>query len=69
MAFRRSPKCRGFHRANLDRAAQLVDYQSRQSIAFDVFRNNQKRTAAAGRLLKDRQQIAHRRNLLFVQEN
>ena len=34
------------HRSDGQRAAQLVDHQGRQRFAFDVFGNDQQRTAA-----------------------
>ena len=53
----------------LQRAAQLVDDERRERFAFDVFRDDQKRTAHAGDLLEHRQQILHRADLLLVDQD
>jgi hypothetical protein len=56
IALRRSPKPGALTAATFKRAAQLVDHQSRQSLALDVFSDNQQRLAAAGNLLQQGQQ-------------
>ena len=53
----------------LQRAAQLVDDQRRERFAFDVFRDDQQRTAEARHLLEHRQQVLHRADLLLVDQD
>src|SRR5215470_13527627 len=55
--------------ADLQRAAQLVDDQRRQSFPLDIFRDDQQRLAQLGHLLEQRQQILHRADLLLVKQN
>ena len=62
-------EARGFHGRNLQRAAQLVDDQSRERFAFDVFRDDQQRLAALCDLLKQRKQVLHRADLLLVNQD
>ena len=57
------------HRASIQRAAQLVDYQSGQRFAFHFFGDHQQRLAGAGDLLEQRQQILHVADLLFVDQD
>ncbi len=49
----------GLHGSRLQRAAQLVHHQGRERFAFDIFGDDQERTAHAGHLLEDRQQVLH----------
>src|SRR5215470_13754529 len=54
---------------DLQRAAQLVDDQRRQSFPLDIFRDDQQRLAHLGHLFEQRQQILHRADLLLVEQN
>ena len=56
MALRRSPKPGALTAATFQAAAQLVDDQGRQRLAFDVLSHDDQRTAALNDGLKDRQQ-------------
>src|SRR5690606_3292769 len=56
-------------RADLQRAAQLVDHQRGQRLALDVLRDDQQRTARLRHLLQDREQILHRADLLVVDQD
>src|SRR5581483_8122792 len=51
---------------DVQRATQLVDDEGGESFAFDVFRDDDERTAALGDLLEQREQVLHRGNFLFV---
>ena len=62
-------EARGLHRRDLQRAAQLVDDQGSERFAFDVFRDDQQRLAALGDLLQQREQVLHRADLLFVDQD
>src|ERR1035437_7883118 len=62
-------KARSLDGANLQRAAQLVDDQGGERFAVHVFGDDQQRLAALGDLLKQGEQILHRRNFLFVDED
>src|SRR5262249_33092600 len=53
----------------LQRAAQLVDDERRQRLAFDVLRDDEQRTAEARHLLEHGQEILHRADLLLVDQN
>src|SRR5215470_16352185 len=55
--------------AYLQRAAQLVDDQRRQSFPLNIFRHDQQRLAKLGHLLEQRQQILHRADLLLVEQD
>ena len=55
--------------ADLQRATQLVDDQGRQRFAFDVLSDDEQRLAALGDLLEQREQVLHRADLLFVDED
>ena len=61
-------KARGFDGDATQRAANLVDHESGQSFAFDVFGNNDERLARLGDLLKDRQEIFHIADFLFMNQ-
>src|ERR1019366_3535210 len=54
---------------NLQRAAQFVDDQGRQRFAFHVLSDDHQWTAALGDLLQQREQVFHRGNLLFVDQD
>jgi hypothetical protein len=69
IALRRSPKPGALTGRDLQRAAQLVDDERRQRFTFDVFRDDQQRTAEARDLLEDRQQVLHRADLLLVDQD
>src|SRR6185369_16511212 len=62
-------EARRLHGANLQGAAELVDDQGGQSLALDVFRDDEERTAALGDLLEQREQVLHRADLLFVDQD
>src|SRR6202022_2708960 len=54
---------------DLQRAPQFVDHERSQGLAFDVFGHDQQRLAALGDLLQQRQQVFHRADFLFVDQN
>src|SRR6266404_8151905 len=56
-------------RRNLQPAAQTVDDESGESLAFDVFRNNYKRLAALNNGFQKRKQFIQLRQLLFIDED
>src|SRR2546428_118399 len=60
---------RRLHRANLERAAQLVDDERRQRLALHVFRDDQQRAAALGHLLEKRQEVAHVGDFLLMDQD
>ena len=62
-------EARRLDRGGLQRAAQLVDHEGRERFAFDVFRDDQQRTAEARHLLEHRQEILHRADLLLVDQD
>ena len=68
-SLRRSPKPGAFTASHVDRAAQFINNQSGERLAFNVFGDDQDRLAQFRNLLKDGQQVAHRRNLLLAQQN
>src|SRR5690606_5983223 len=53
----------------LQDATDVVHDQSRQGFAFDVFGNDQQRTAGLGNLFQDRQQVTDVADLLVVDED
>src|SRR5579859_3635501 len=57
------------HSRDLQRATQLVDDQGRERFALDVFRDDQQRLAALRDLLEQREQVLHRADLLFVDQD
>ena len=54
---------------DLQRATQLVHDQSCQRFAFNIFGDDQQRTAALRDLLEQREKILHRADLLFVNQD
>jgi hypothetical protein len=62
-------EARGLHSHGLQDAADGVDHQRRQGFAFDVFGNDQQRTAGLGDLLQRGQQVTDVGNLLVVQQH
>ena len=62
-------EARSLNGSNIERAAELVHDQGREGFAFDVFGDDEQRTAHFGNLLQDRQQVAHVRDLLFVDQD
>ena len=52
IALRRSPKPGRLHRANIERAAQLVDYERGQGLAFHFLGDHQQRLTRARNLLE-----------------
>ena len=69
MALRRSPKPGALAAAQRKRAADLVDDERRQRLAFDLLGDDDDRAAALGDALEDRNEVPHARDLLLVQEN
>src|SRR5258705_1683517 len=57
------------HGCDVQRAAQFVDHQSCEGLAFDILCNDEHRFAQLGNLLEQRQQILHRADLLFVDQD
>src|SRR5215469_1501711 len=62
-------KARGLYRSALQRAAELVDHQSGQRFALDFFRDDEERLASLGDAFEQRQQVLHRADFLFVDED
>jgi hypothetical protein len=62
-------KARSLHGANLESSAQLIDDQGGECFAFHVLSNDDERLAALGDLLEQREQVLHRADLLFVDED
>ena len=62
-------EARSLDGADLQRAAQLVHDESRERFAFDVFRDDDERLAALGDLLEQREQVLHRGDFLFVDQD
>src|SRR5215469_14216202 len=60
---------RGLYRSALQRAAELVDHQSRERFAFDFFRDDQQRLAGLGDAFEQGQQVLHGADFLFVDED
>ncbi len=59
----------GLDGGGLQRATQLVDDEGRQRFAFDVFGDDEQRAAEARHLLEDREEVLHRADLLFVDQD
>src|SRR5579872_4129448 len=68
IALRRSPKPGAYGR-DPKAAAQLVDHQGGQGLAFDVFGHDQQRTARLDHRFQHRQQGLERRQLLLEQKD
>ena len=62
-------KARGFNGNHFQNAADGVDHQSRQRFAFNVFGDDQQRTAGLGHLLQNRQQVADIGDFLVEQQD
>src|SRR6266852_3530451 len=62
-------EARGFHSSALQCAAQLVHHQGGQGFSVDVLRNDQQRFAHLGHLFEQGQQVLHRADLFFVDQN
>src|SRR5882762_7391547 len=60
---------RRLYGSNLQRATQLVDHKGRQGFALDVLCDDEQRFATLGDLLKQRKDILHGADLLFVDED
>ena len=60
---------RGLHGTDLDDAAHLVDDQSRQSLALNVFGDDEQLQIALRDLFEQRHEVASVRDLLFVNQN
>ena len=62
-------KARRLHGRDLEAAAQLVDDQRRQSLALDIFGDDDQRLAGLHHRLEDGKHRLQRRQLLLVDEN
>src|SRR6185369_8515349 len=62
-------EARGLYGRDLESATQLVDNQGSERFAFDVFSHDQERLAALRNLLQQGQQVFHRADLLFVDQD
>src|SRR5271154_5820058 len=62
-------EARSLHGSALQGAAELIDDESGESFAFDVFSDDQKRLALLGNLLEKGQQVLHRGDFLFMDED
>ena len=62
-------EARGLDRADLQRAAELVHDQGRERFAFDVFRDDQERTAGFRHFLEQREHVLQARDFLLVNED
>ncbi len=62
-------EARGLDGNGLQDAADVVDDQGRQRFAFDVFGDDDQRTASLGNLLQHRQQVTDVRDLLVAQQD
>jgi len=62
-------KARSLDGSDVQRAAQLVHDEGRERFAFHVLSDDRQRTAALGDLLEQGEQVFHRRNFLFVDED
>src|ERR1017187_369536 len=62
-------KARGLDGSDIQSSAELVHDQGRERFAFHVLSDDHQRTAALGDLLKQREQVLHRRNLFLVDED
>ena len=51
------------HRADVERAAELVHDERRERLALDVLGDDEERLARAGDLLEERDEVRHRRDL------
>src|SRR6266850_761260 len=59
----------GFHGRHLYRSAQLVHHQGGEGFALELLGNDQQWLADFGRLLEQGQQVLHRTDFLFVDQN
>ena len=62
-------EARSLNGSDLQRATQLVHDQGRQCFAVYIFGDDEQRLAALGDLFKQREQIFHRRDFLFVDQD
>ena len=62
-------EARGFDGRDLQAAAQLVDHQGGQGFAFDVFRDDQQRTAGLDDRFQHREQRLERGQFLLVEQD
>ena len=60
---------RRLHRCDLDDAAHVVDHESRQRFAFDVFGDHEQRTAGLGHPFEQAEHVADIGNLLVDEED
>ncbi len=54
---------------DLQRATQFVDDEGSERFAFDIFSDDDQRLAALGDLLEQREQVFHRADFLFVDQD
>ena len=59
----------GFDGADLQGATELVDHEGGEGFAFDVFRDDEERTAAFGHLLEQRKEVLQAADFLLVDED
>ena len=69
MALRRSPKPGAFTAQMIQHAAEFVDHQRRQGLAFNVLGDDQQRLAPLHHLLQQRDQVAQIADLLLVDQD
>ena len=69
IALRRSPKPGRLDRRHFEAAAQFVDDQGGQRLAFDVLSDDQQRLAGLDHRFEQRQQRLQARQLLFVEQD
>src|SRR6185437_593732 len=62
-------EARRLHGANLQCAAQLVDDESSECFAINIFRDDEQRTALLGNLFQNGQKVLHAADFLFIDED
>src|SRR6202041_2801628 len=62
-------EARSLNGRDLQRATEFVDYEGRQRFAFDVLSDDEERLAALGGLLEQGEQVFHRADFLFVDQD
>src|SRR5581483_2240920 len=62
-------EARRLYRANLQGATQFVDHESCERFALNILSDDEQRLAALGDLLEQREQVFHRADFLFVNED
>jgi hypothetical protein len=69
IALRRSPNAGDFHGSDFQGSADLVHDQGGQSFAFNFLREDDQRPTLARNAFQNGYEVAHCRNLLFVNED